>query len=247
MLTDILKIIANYLFVQSCIILFMLPFYIVYRHRHVTDGNVKTGLNQHLENFFLSKQANYLVFFWAMGEALVWFVIPEFLLLLMIFMRIRRKKELLVYDVAGTITGTIIAFFANASYSTIAHLPYIQGKMIDQTFVWYHQLGVWGMLYQPFSGVPYKVFTLTAANFHFFLPYFIIVAVLVRMSRYLIAYGLFIVLYPGLHKYIRRNYIRLFLVATFIFSALLLKVSNSYAHHHIAFDSPGSAMQASKD
>jgi membrane protein YqaA with SNARE-associated domain len=247
MLAAVLKIIANYVFVQSCIILFMLPFYAVYRRRYTIDGNAKAGLNQHLENFFLSKQANYLVFFWAMGEALVWFVIPEFLLLLMIFMRIRRKKELLVYDVAGTVTGTVIAFFANASYATIAHLPYIQTAMINQTLAWYHQLGVWGMIYQPFSGVPYKVFTLTAANFHFFLPYFIVVAVLVRMSRYLIAYGLFIVLYPGLHRYVKRNYVWLFLVATFIFSALLLRVSDSYAHHHVSFYSHSSLVRPSEN
>jgi hypothetical protein len=86
------------------------------------------------------------------------------------------------------------------------------------------------MLYQPFSGVPYKVFTLTANQHNFFLPYFLVVAVMVRMSRYLIAFGLFIAIYPGLHRYVQRNYVKLFLITTFIFSALLLRVYNSFAH-----------------
>jgi membrane protein YqaA with SNARE-associated domain len=230
MFTGLLAVIGNYLLVQTCIILFFLPFYAVYRWRHVPAGKLKVSLSQHLEYFFLSKQANYLVFFWAMGEALVWFVIPEFLLLLLIFMRIRRKRELLVYDVGGTVAGTIVAYFVHASHSTIAHLPYIQDKMVGQTLEWYQQHGIWGMIYQPFSGVPYKVFTLLAADFHFILPLFIIFAVLVRMSRYMIFYGFFTVLYPRLHVHVRRNYVRLFIIATFIFSALLLRVYNAYGH-----------------
>jgi membrane protein YqaA with SNARE-associated domain len=228
MLTDILKIVGNYIIVQVSIIFFIMPFYIFYRRKH--PQTEKFNFNRQLENFFLSKQANYLVFFWAMGEALVWFVIPEFLLLLIIFMRIRRKRELLVYDVGGTVAGTIVAYFLHASYGTIAQLPYIQEKMISQTYEWYDHLGIWGMIYQPFSGVPYKVFTLTAASQHYFLLYFIVIAVVVRMSRYIIAFGLFNLLYPGLHKYVYRNYLKLFLIATFIFSTLLLRVYESYGH-----------------
>jgi O-antigen/teichoic acid export membrane protein len=111
MFTSILNIALNYLLVQFSIIGFMLPFYLSYRYRHRSQDEVKLDLNQHLERFFLSKQANYLVFFWAMGEALFWFVIPEFLLLLVVFMRIRRKKELLTYDIAGTLIGTIVAYW----------------------------------------------------------------------------------------------------------------------------------------
>jgi membrane protein YqaA with SNARE-associated domain len=226
MLAGLILILGNYLLVQGCILLFMLPFYLVYRWK---QPHISASLSHRLELFFLSKQANYLVFFWAMGEALVWFVIPEFFLLLIIFMRIHRKRELLTYDVAGTVAGTIIAYFIHVSPQTIARLPYIQEKMVEQTNAWYHQSGVWGLIYQPFSGVPYKVFTLTAHSFHFFLPYFVLVAVLVRMSRYLVAFGIFNAMYPGLHKFVKKNYAVLFVVATFIFSALLLRVYHLYA------------------
>ena len=228
MLNLAVRILANYLIVQTSIILFMLPFGLVYWYRHVKSSSDKLTLSRHLENFFLSKQANYLVFFWALGEALVWFVIPEFLLLLIVFMRIHRKKELLVYDVSGTVIGTTIAYFIHFSNNTIAHLPYIQKNMVAQTLAWYGRKGILGLLYQPFSGVPYKVFTLTANHYHFSLIIFVAFAILVRMSRYFIFFGLFIALYPGLHKYVYRNYVRLFIVVVFIFSVLLLKVYDSY-------------------
>ncbi|HSW37779.1 MAG TPA: hypothetical protein VLG37_05450 [Candidatus Saccharimonadales bacterium] len=229
MLNFLVELLLTYLFVQGWIIAFMLPFYLWYRYRHQEDNDPNHSFSNRLEKFFLSKQANYLVFFWALGEALVWFVIPEFLLLLVVFMRIRRKKELLVYDVAGTVTGTVLAFIVSVPDRFIYSLPYIQERMISLTHSWYDRLGVWGLLYQPFSGVPYKVFTLMAHQYHFFLPYFIVVAVLVRMSRYFVAYGLFAAIYPGLHRRVRSNYVWLFLIATFIFSALLLKVYNSFA------------------
>ncbi len=221
-----MQVIANYIFVQVCILLFFAPFYFLYRIRSTPKKFI--SISQEIENFFLSKWANYLVFFWAFGEALFWFVIPEFLLLLLVFMRIKRKKQLLTYDVAGTIVGTLFAFTLRLSDLTIAKIPYIQDKMIEQTLIWYDKQGIFALFNQPFSGVPYKVFTLTANRYDFFIIAFILLAVVVRMSRYLIFFGLFVGLYPGLHKFVKKNYLALFLIATFIFSIFLVKVVNNY-------------------
>src|SRR4051812_44864286 len=124
MLDTILKIIGNYLVVQTCIILFILPFYLLYRHKYVPDGDVKASFNRHLELFFTSRYANWLVFWWAVGEALAWFVIPEFLLILLIFMRVQRKRQLYLYDIYGTAAGTFIAFAIRLPEHLIDKLPY---------------------------------------------------------------------------------------------------------------------------
>lgn len=235
MLDSILKIIANYLFVQACIVIFVLPFYYLYRRKYVAEGTVKVSYSQHLEYFFSSRYANWLVFAWAASEALFWFVIPEFLLLLLVFMRIRRKRELLYWDIYGTIAGTLIAYMIHLPAHLIDKLPYIQPKMIDQVNIWYNHLGIIGLLHQPFSGVPYKVFTHLATQHDLFLPLFLVFAVVVRISRYYIAYLIFTYLYPSLHKYVYRNYVRLVVAATFIFSLLLLKISSSYgASYHVS-------------
>src|SRR5262245_30085349 len=97
MLTVIVALVLNFALVLAAIVLFMAPFYALYR-RHHQPANTEEPLsfNRHLEYFFTSKYANWLIFFWAMSEAIVWFVIPEFVLLLLIFMRIHRKRELLL-------------------------------------------------------------------------------------------------------------------------------------------------------
>lgn len=227
MLETLAKYLGNYLVVQLCIVLFILPFYFFYRRRHQA-GKLKIGFNQHLEYFFTSTQANWLVFFWAMGEALVWFVIPEFLLLLVIFMRLKWRIQLLLYDIYGTVAGTFVAFMFHLPERLIDRLPYVQPNMIEQVRHWYDEHGIFGLVFQPFSGVPYKVFTNLAVDYHFFILFFLVVAVLVRISRYYIFYAILSSIYPFFHKRVHRNYMPLFLIATFIFSVLLLKVYNSF-------------------
>ena len=228
MFDSFLKLIGNYIFVQACLVLFALPFYLLYRRKHIKAENKDFGFNWHMENFFSSRYANWLVFFWAAGEALAWFIIPEFLLLLLVFMRIRRKRELLYYDIYGTTAGTLAAYLIHLSPAAVAKLPYIQPSMVKQVQVWYDSHGILGMIFQPFSGVPYKVFTYLAADYHLFLPAFLIFAVLVRISRYYIAYIILSSIYPYLHKYVYRNYLRLLIAATFIFSLMLYKVYHAY-------------------
>lgn len=221
-----LIIIANFLLILALIIIFATPFYLVYRHKK-HDGR-RQDISSEMESFFQSRQANWLVFFWAMGEALIWFVIPEFLLLLIIFMRVNRKRELLFYDIYGTIAGTILAFAIKLPVHLIDKLPYIQPRMVDQTSSWYSQHGIWGLLYQPFSGVPYKVFTFLAPHFHFFILAFLVVAVIVRIARYYIFFAIFSQIYPVFHKKVYQNYVPLFFIAVFIFSILLLRVYHNY-------------------
>lgn len=218
---------VNFLFVFVSIVLFIVPFFAWYWWRH-KDSLKVLGFNHYLENFFSSKQANWLVFAWAAGEALVWYVIPEFLLVLVIFMRVHKKRQMLMYDIAGTVAGTIIAIMIRLPEKYIDNLPYIQEKMITQTKIWYDKMGIMGLANQPFSGVPYKTFTHLAWQYKYNLLAFLIVAVTVRIVRYLFAYGLLLALYPKLHKYVYRHYVWLFIIATFIFSILLLKAYNSY-------------------
>lgn len=228
MFDRIIVILGNYLLVQACIFLFALPFYLLYSRKHMRGGNKHLGFNWHMENFFSSRYATWLVFFWAAGEAVIWFVIPEFLLLLLVFMRIRRKRELLYYDIYGTAAGTLAAYLIHLPAKNIESLPYIQPGMVAQVQSWYHHFGIFGLAFQPFSGVPYKVFTHLAPDYHFFLPAFLIFAVVVRISRYYLAYLILNGVYPVLHQYVYKNYLKLLIGATFIFSVLLYKVYLAY-------------------
>ena len=235
-------IVLHYLFIQASILLFAAPFYMAYRHTHGA-ASAEPTLSEKLEYFFSSRQANYLVFAWAALEALVWFVIPEFLLLLVVFMRLRNKRQLLLSDILGTASGTLLAFMLpGLSHERLAKIPYITSGMIAQTEVWYHQLGLVGLLFQPFSGVPYKVFTLASHGQGFWLPAFLALALIVRISRYYIFYLIFTGLYPFLHRLVYRNYVPLFFGACMIFTLLLVRVYDSYGKSYVPDYSSGQTM-----
>lgn len=214
-------------------LVFAAPFYWLYLRRHYREKKIKVGINRHLELFFSSKYATYLVYFWAVGEALIWFVIPEFLLLLLIFMRIKDKLKLLYADILGTVTGTLIAWVIHVQPEVITRMPYITDNMVAQTQLWYQNHGIFALIYQPFSGVPFKVFTHLASDYHLFVVGYLLFAVLVRISRYAVAYGVLTGMYNTLHTYIYRNYIKLFFIASFVFTLLLLKVVMVYGPGYV--------------
>lgn len=232
---DVLFFVGHFCFVFCSMVLFFAPFVgsFYYRHRQQIREK-KPHFNQFMELFFASPESNYLVLSWAALEALVWFIIPEFLLFLMVFMKVNRKVNLLKYDIIGTTLGTGVALVWHASPQVLLKVPYVFQGMIDQTKVWYDTHGVWGLFFQPFSGVPYKVFTSLADDYHFFVPLFLLVAIVARMSRYVIAYEVTRGLYPLLHRFVRKHYAALFVVGIAIFTGLLLKVSLTYGAGYVA-------------
>ncbi len=219
----------NFVFIFSTMVLFFLPFTAIFWWRNRREiSRARPHFNYFMEKFFLSRESNFLVASWAAAEAVIWFIIPEFLLILVLFMKVKGKAKLVVYDVLGTIVGTIIALVLHVPETLLTRFPYIYPKMIEQVHSWYDQHGVFGLVFQPFSGVPYKVFTHLAPDYHFFIPLFIVIAVVVRMSRYVIIYELGKAVYPLLHKFVRKHYLILFVVAIIIFTFMLMRVSQTY-------------------
>lgn len=230
MVDIILSYLANFAFISLSILLFFLPFVAVFWYRRRTLIAEKTPhFNYFMEKFFMSKESNALVATWAAAEAIVWFVIPEFLLILVIFMKVRRKTQLVIYDIIGTVIGTTIAVLLHLSNSSLLKVPYIYQNMIDSVSKWYDQYGMLGIAFQPFSGVPYKVFNALVLDYGFIIPIFIILAVAVRMFRYLIVFEITKAIYPFVHKIVRKHYLILFVCAIAIFTALLMDISYKYS------------------
>lgn len=224
-----LGILSNVALVGGSILLFCAPFilYFFIRHRKKIL-EVKPGFNQFMERFFESPSLNWLVFAWAVAEALIWFVIPEFLLFLVVFMKIRHRTNLLIYDILGTIVGTIVGLTIHVSRETMLQIPYVYEGMFTQVHDWFKDMGVWGLIHQPFSGVPYKVFLNIAPEYELNLLLFLILAIVLRVGRYAIFYVLFWLAYPALHKFVYKHYAILLVVAVIVFSLLLMKVSTNY-------------------
>jgi hypothetical protein len=223
------KFLTNFAFIFASMALFFAPFVAVFwwRNRHDIRAS-KPHFNFFMEQFFTSRESDYLVLAWAALEALVWFIIPEFLLILIVFMKVHRKVNLVKFDIIGTAIGTFVGLGWVMPEQVLLQVPYIYPKMLEQVHKWYEQHGVWGLAFQPFSGVPYKVFIEQASSHHFFVVTFLAIAVVARISRYVIAYQLTIGLYPLAHRFVRKHYAILFAFASAIFTALLLRVTQIY-------------------
>lgn len=219
----------NFVFILASIVLFFAPFVLVFIWRHRQQiKQARPHFNYFMEQFFQSREADFLVLAWAASEAFIWFIIPEFLLILVVFIRAKQKFNLVKYDIYGTILGTIIGISWHLPDNALLKLPYIYQGMIDHVRDWYDQYQVWGLLFQPFSGVPYKLFNHIMADYQFFLPLFLFLAVIARISRYIIIYQVTKHLYPLVYPIVKRHYGILFLLAILLFTALLMRVSGIY-------------------
>lgn len=224
-----MELLSHYLFIQSSILLFITPFYLAFCWQKSEFKFDNLSSNSYFENFLSSRQANYLMFSWALLEAICWFVIPEFLLLLIMFLRVRNKRALIVGDILGTFIGTIIGLVIYSKYDfDLTQIPYIACGMTEQVKIWYQELGSWALFLQPFSGVPYKVFIHGAHDFDLNIYGFILLAIFVRVSRYYIFYCLFDLLYPLLHRIISQNYVPIFLLSCLVFSTALVHIYETY-------------------
>lgn len=230
MVDIVISFVVNFCIVFIAIVLFFLPFVAVfwYRRRNEIAGK-QPHFNYFMEKFFHSKESNILITTWAAAEAVVWFVIPEFLLILIMFMKVRRKIQLVKYDILGTVIGTVVALTLHLPEKTLLSFPYVYQGMITHVHQWFSEYGILGIFFQPFSGVPYKVFNALALDYEFFIPLFIILAVVARMIRYLIVYEITKALYPFVHRFVRKHYAILFVAAIAIFTILLMKISNTYS------------------
>lgn len=230
MVDYLFSLIGNFFLVFVSISAFFIPFVLIFwwRHRRAIAAK-KPSFNQFVEQFFMSKESNVLIASWAAAEAFIWFVLPEFLLFLVIFMKVRHKFDLLKFDIIGTVIGTVIGILWHAPTEFLLKLPFVYQNMLDQVHTWFSEWGMWGVFFQPFSGVPFKVFNHQALDFGFFIPFFIVLAVLARMLRYFVAYEITRALFPFLHSFVRKHYGILFILAVLIFTMLLMRVSQIYA------------------
>ena len=227
---------ANYLFIQVSILAFIAPFWWFPRRGQTAVPFSWLG-HAHLREFFASTPAHFLVFAWAAAEAVVWFVIPEFLLLLIVFLRAERKIYLLGWDVAGTAAGTVLGLGISVfTHFDVSSVPYVTPNMVSQVEIWYQGLGPFAVFCQPFSGVPYKVFVLGAAVHPMNLWAFLGLAVAVRVGRYAIFYFLFVGLFPVVHRFVSKNYLPVALAGCMLFSVLLLQVTHFYGPAYVADD-----------
>lgn len=120
------------------------------------------------ERFARSRIGHIIMFFWALGEATVWPIIPDALLVPMALAARHTFPRLLLSAVLGSaLGGTAIYLFAfsqpEAGLGLLAHLPVVSNAMIDRAGALLVEQGPGAFWAQPWSGNSYKIFAVLGA------------------------------------------------------------------------------------
>lgn len=122
--------------------------------------------------FSYSRYAVPLVFVWAFAEAIIWPVVPDFVLILMIAGAPRRLWPLLAGAILGSSLGGVLiylfAYLDPARAQALAPLlPLAKDSKIQQASVALAEQGVFAFLIQPISGISYRFYALVAGAYGF--------------------------------------------------------------------------------
>ena len=140
-------------------------------------------VHERVAAFATSRAALWLVFGWSVAEAMWWPVIPDFLVAPLALAAPSRALLLAGVATAGSVTGGGVAFHLGGMGEWLtAHAPLLTPRMHEQAVAWMGDEGAVGLLRQPLSGIPYKVFALHAAD-HLALPGFVAMSLVARGAR----------------------------------------------------------------
>lgn len=141
-----------------------------------------------LRDFATSSAAPRLMFAWAFAEALIWPIVPDFALLPLMLVAPGRAVALVTAAIAGSATGGFVAYLVGASSagpSLLGAAPLVTDRMIEAAGRALSDRGALGLLDQPLSGIPYKVFALQAAPAGVDVPAYLAMSAAVRGARFI--------------------------------------------------------------
>src|SRR3989440_2981457 len=127
------------------------------------------GTYDRWERFASSRLGTRLMFAWALAEATVWPIVPGFLLIPLAAANRRRFHVPLAAAVTGMAVGgaTTVLFAYRAprhAWGLLRHLPLVQEQQIDVARGHLAAHGTAAFLYQPWSGVPSKIWAVVAGS-----------------------------------------------------------------------------------
>lgn len=182
-------------------------------------------------SFAHSPSAPRLLFLWAVAEALVWPIVPDFALFPLLLVAPTRAAAMVSVTAAGSVVGGLAAYVVGASAagpSLLAAAPLVSDQMVAAAAQMLRDDGALGLLGQPLSGIPYKVFALQAAGADVAVPGYIVMSVVARAGRFLVV-ALLAVLLSSILRPLWERGLHLFLVLYSVsFVAGLVRVFASW-------------------
>ena len=152
--------------------------------------NEKTYYRLH----FLSLTTGSLVLLalWSFFEASIWFVLPDFFLLILCILAPEKYKRFFVIGFLFSIIGVTFYFFFVATYQNLANellinTPFVNQEMLDTIDKLYETKGLTAVFRQTTTIIPVKVWTFQAVLHNFsFIPYLLIIALIRSIRMFLV-------------------------------------------------------------
>lgn len=184
-----------------------------------------------MRSFASSPAALVLVFAWAFLEAIAWPIVPEFLVVLLVLAAPRRVLVLAGIAAVGSVVGGLLSFGIDAlgwGDALLGRVPLVTERMADQAAAWLRDAGAAGLLHQPLSGVPYKVFALQASDAGLGPAAFVVMSAVVRGARVVVLSLAFAAGAALTQRWMHRLFAPLCVVYGSLFTAGLLRVVASW-------------------
>ena len=105
-----------------------------------------------------------LAFVWGAAEAIAWPIVPDIAVATLVLAAPRRVLHIAAAAIAGSLCGGLVAYGLGAlgAAGMLDHAPLVTARMQASAVQRMNQSGAAGILTQPWSGIPYKVFALQA-------------------------------------------------------------------------------------
>ena len=176
------------------------------------------------ERMASSRAATGLMFVWAVAEATVWPVIPDFLLVLVAAGNRRRFYVPLAAAVLGSALGGsaifLVAYWASEpAFDFLQQIPLVSDAQIQDAARSLDDHGAVALLLQPWSGIPFKVWGVMAGiqglDPWFVIPAFIVgravrMAIVAALAR--VVAGTFTGFFRDFSLFLLAGYLALFFV-----------------------------------
>ena len=154
-----------------------------------------------------SRSGLWLVFGWAVAEALLWPIVPDVPVVLLAAAAPSRFIPLAATATAGSIAGGALGYAlgaAGAGGFVLAHAPLVTARMTRHAASAMSLHGAAPLLGQPWSGIPYKVFAYQASGSGVAFAPFMALSVLGRGHRILLAGAVFAAVWAPFHRWAPR-------------------------------------------
>jgi membrane protein YqaA with SNARE-associated domain len=178
----------------------------------------------------MSRFALILLTVWAFFEASFWFIIPDFILLVLCMLNPKNYKKFFIFTILSSLIGITFYFLFVSNYPSISlnilmNTPFINQNMIDSINTLYNNEGIVSSLWQTTTFFPVKVWTYQAALHNFDLFLYLFFLAISRSIRMFIISFTFSFLGRKFNRFIRRNLLWMLIVYILVFFAILFQVT----------------------